>query len=116
MTVEADFTQQLVAAAPDLAPVLDEHLRDQEDELLAYVFMGDVARWLHETSTTAPARVEAVLAWLESRFVDGNFDERNLIDVGIIEMLPAAPEGDAVLSMLPRALRARAEVAGLLGL
>jgi hypothetical protein len=36
------------------------------------------------------------------------------MDVGIIEMLPALPEGAAVLEMLPPALRDRAEVAGLL--
>lgn len=114
MTVEADLTEQLVAAAPELVPLLDEHLSDQEGELLAYLFMGDVARWLHETSATAPGRVGEVLAWLEARFTTGSFDERNLIDVGIIEMLPARPQGSRILAMLPPTLRARAEVAGLL--
>lgn len=114
MTIEAHFTQQLVAAVPELAPLLDEHLRDQDGELLAYLFMGDVAGWLHETSATTPGRVGEVLAWLDGRFTDGTFDERNLIDVGIIEMLPARPEGSRILAMLPPTLRARAEVAGLL--
>ncbi len=114
MTVEAHFTEQLVAAAPELAPLLDEHLHDQEGELLAYLFMGDVAAWLAASSATAPGRVGEVLAWLETRFAEGGFDERNLIDVGIIEMLPARPKGSRILAMLPPELRSRAAVAGLL--
>lgn len=114
MTVEARFTHELMAAAPELAPMLNEHLDQEEGELLAYLFMGEVARWLHETSAIAPGRVGEVLAWLEARFTDGSFDERNLIDVGIIEMLPAHPEGSRILEMLPPELRSRAEVAGLL--
>lgn len=114
MTVEAHFTEQLVAAAPELVPLLDDHLREQEGELLAYLFMGDVAGWLHTTSVVAPGRVGEVLLWLEARFVGGNFDERNLIDVGIIEMLPSRPTGSTVLALLTPELRSRAAVAGLL--
>ncbi len=115
MKAEADFARELVETAPELSPLLDEHLREQEGELLAYLFMGDVARWLHEMSVTMPGRVSEVLAWLEGRYANGDFDTRNLIDVGIIEMLPARPQGTRVLTMLPAELRARAEVAGLLG-
>lgn len=115
MTAEADFTRQLVEATPELALLLDEHLAEQEGELLAYLFMGDVARWLHEMSSTMPGRIGEVLGWLEARYTSGDFDIRNLIDVGIIEMLPARPEGTRILTMLPAELRARAEVAGLLG-
>jgi hypothetical protein len=114
VTAEADFTRELVDAAPELAPLLAEHLQEQEGELLAYLLMGDVARWLHETSSTAPGRVGEVLAWLEDRYISGDFDTRNLIDVGIIEMLPSRPEGTRILTMLPAELRGRAEVAGLL--
>lgn len=114
MTAEAEFTRRLVTAMPELSPLLDEHLRDQEGELLAYLLMGDVARWLHDQSSTSPARTGQVLKWLEAEFTSGSFDVRNLIDVGIIEMLPALPEGRSILEMLPPALRDRAEVAGLL--
>lgn len=111
---ESDFTYRLVGAAPELTPLLDEHLADQEGELLAYVFMADVSRWLFTTSTANPGRVREVLEWLESEFSSADFDVRNLIDVGIVEMFPAAPEGVPVLEMLGPELRARAEVAGLL--
>jgi len=114
MTAEAEFTRRLIGAVPELSPLLDEHLREQEDEFLAYLFMGEVAQWLHQQSIATPDRIGEVLAWLESQFSAGTFDERNLIDVGIIEMLPARPEGSTILMMLPPELRARAEVAGLL--
>ena len=100
-------------AAPELRPLLDEHLADQDGELLAYLFMGDVAAWLHGTSASSPDRANEVLTWLENEFVAGDFAVRNLIDVGIVEMLPAMPEGRQVLMMLPSELRSRAEVAGL---
>ena len=113
MTIEADFTQRLLVAAPELQPLLDEHLADQEGELLPYLLMGEVAQWLHEHTLTEPHRVSEVLRWLEDEFVRGDFDVRNLIDVGIVEMLPAAPEGATVLDLLGPELRARAQVAGL---
>ena len=114
MTVEADFTQRLIEEAPELEPLVQEHLADQEGELLPYLLMGDIAQWLHEHSETNPGRVGELLGWLEDEFARGDFDTRNLIDVGIVEMLPALPEGAAVLDLLGPELRARAEVAGLM--
>ena len=114
MNVEADFTQRLVDQAPELQPLLEEHLADQEGELLPYLLMGDIAQWLHEHSQTDPRRVSEVLGWLEGEFARGDFDTRNLIDVGIVEMLPALPEGATVLDLLGPQLRSRAEIAGLM--
>ena len=105
----------LVAVAPELKSLLDEHLEGQEGELLPYLFMGDVAAWLDTESRVQPQRVVAIAEWLEREFVAGDFDVRNLIAVGMVEMLPAKPEGTAVLDLLGPELRARAEVAGLLG-
>ena len=114
MSVESDFTHRLVSTAPELASVLDEHLDDQEGELLPYVFMADVSRWLFSISSTDPQRAGQVVSWLESEFSGSGFDVRNLIDVGIVEMLPALPEGATILNLLGPELSARAEVAGLL--
>lgn len=113
VTVAVQFTHDLVEVVPELSSLLHEHLLDQEGELLPYVFMAEVAGWLHEQSTRSPKQVERALAWLEARFRCGSFDVRNLIDVGVIEMLPALPEGERILAMLPADLRSRAEVAGL---
>ena len=114
MNVEADFTQRLIEEAPELEPLVQEHLADQEGELLPYLLMGDIAQWLHERSRTDPRRVGEIFGWLEGEFARGDFDTRNLIDVGIVEMLPALPEGAIVLDLLGPELRARAEIAGLM--
>lgn len=113
MTAESDFTGRLIASTPELRPILEEHLADQEGELLAYLLMGDVAKWLDGQSRNDPQRASEVLAWLEQEYAAGDFDVRNLIDVGIIEMLPAVPEGAPVLDLLGPELRGRAEIAGL---
>ena len=76
--------------------------------------MADVSRWLFTMSTAKTGRTRNVLGWLESHFSGADFDARNLIDVGIVEMFPAVPEGAPVLELLGPELRARAEVAGLL--
>ncbi len=76
--------------------------------------MADVSRWLFTMSTADPGRTREVLGWLESEFTSADFDVRNLIDVGVMEMFPAAPEGAPVFQLLGPELRARAEVAGLL--
>ncbi|NYE35621.1 hypothetical protein F4692_000725 [Nocardioides cavernae] len=115
MTAESDFTERLVSAVPELTSIHREHLEDQEGELLAYVLMADVARWLDGMSRSEPRRAQQVIDWLEQEFTQGDFDVRNLIDVGIVEMLPSMPEGAAVLSRLGPELRGRAEVAGLFG-
>lgn len=114
MTTSPDLVTELLATFPELRPLVDEHLADQEGELLPYLLMGDVAQWLHDHSRTEPRRVQEIFGWLEAQFTHGDFDTRNLIDVGIVEMLPALPEGATVLDLLGPELRARAEVAGLL--
>lgn len=114
MSVEAEFARRLVALAPELEQVLDEHLEEQEGELLPYLLMGDVAAWLSERSRRESERTAQILAWIEDEYVRGDFDVRNLIDVGIVEMLPAAPDGADVLVLLGPELTSRAEVAGLL--
>lgn len=112
MSTETDVVQRLVDHLPDLRPVLDAHLADEEGELLPYVFCSDVATWLADLAQADPARAAAALTWLDDEYIAGGHDLRNLIDVGIVEMLPAVPDGQPVLDLLPPALRERAEVAG----
>ena len=113
MSMETDVIDRLVEVAPELKPALDEHLADQEGELLPYVFGYEVAKWLDAAATANRERASTVLTWLENQFADGEPEVRNLIDVGIIEMLPPVPDGRPVLDLLPPALRERAEIAGL---
>ncbi|UFN46400.1 DUF7674 family protein [Nocardioides okcheonensis] len=113
MTAETDFIDRLRAVAPEIEPALQEHLRDQEGELLPYVFSFEIAKWLDASASADTARAATVLAWLEDEFARGEFAVRNLIDVGIIEMLPSVPEGRPVLDLLPPGLKALAEDGGL---
>ena len=39
----------LVLEIPELRPMLDGHLRDNDGELLPHVFFGDVTRWAEGT-------------------------------------------------------------------
>ncbi|HEY0641843.1 MAG TPA: hypothetical protein VGD39_00370 [Nocardioides sp.] len=106
MTASQGLVTRLVDRLPDLEPLLHEHLREQDGELLPYLLLADVARWAQASFPSEPQLVGDLV-------VRGDFDVRNLIDVGIVEMLPAAPEGATVLDLLGPELRARAQVAGL---
>ena len=114
MTSESDFVMRLIDRAPELRSHLDRHLADEDGDLMPYLFMGEVAQWLSATSMQHQVHACDVLAWLEAEYVGGDFEVRNLIDVGIVEMLPATPGGDPVLHLLPKHLLQRAAVAGLL--
>ncbi len=54
-----EFIDWLVARHPDLAPILEEHLRDQDGELLAHVLFGDVTRYAADLARRAPEEPEA---------------------------------------------------------
>ena len=113
MTVEADFTQRLVEEAPELEPLVQEHLADQEGELLPYLLMGDIAQWLHEHSETDPGRVGELLGWLEDEYAQAATAEKDLIGLGFVEAIPYRPDGAPLLMRLGPELT---QVAAELGL
>lgn len=78
----------LIDAHRDLMPVLEEHLIDNEGEVLPHLVMADVIRWLvkHRDSHTDVCR--SVLTWLEREFVGGSDDVRGLITVSGVTMIP----------------------------
>lgn len=39
------FCREIVEKVPAIAPLLKEHLKDQDGELLSYLFMSAVAEW-----------------------------------------------------------------------
>lgn len=80
--------QQLVATHSALAPVLAEHLEDNFGEMLPHLMMADVVRWLVGHRDSDPAICASVLAWMETRFVEGPDDVRGLIAVSGVEMIP----------------------------
>lgn len=102
---EAALMHRLMTEFPELKPLLHEHLADQGNEMQPYLLMGVVAGWAHENSTQAPARVSQVTRWLDRQFGAGDAAIQDLIGVGFVEMLPEAPEGNAVLNLLGPKLR-----------
>lgn len=102
---ESALINKLTAEIPELKPLLQEHLLDQDGELLPYLLMADVARWAHENATQRPDRVAQLMRRLEQEFAAGDGAIKDLIGVGFVEMLPETPKGDAVLNMLGPMLR-----------
>lgn len=87
----------LVKLHPELAPVLAEHVEDNEGEVLPHLVMADVIRWLVAHCDTDPAVCRSVLDWMEERFHDGPDEVRGMIAVSGVEMIPDPGERGAEL-------------------
>jgi hypothetical protein len=80
----------LLERVPELRPVYDKHVHDC-DELLPYVFLGDVTRYvvqqirLGETGPETP--VERILGFLEQCMAFGDEHVKELVSVSFIENL-----------------------------
>lgn len=114
MTPSQDLAVRLVGEFPDLAPVMDEHLDDQEGELLPYLLMADVARWAQATYASDPDAVGRLLDWLEVEFEAAEPAEKDLIGLGFVEVIPFPPEGAPLLLRLGPHLTQVADELGLL--
>jgi hypothetical protein len=80
--------ETLVALHPELAPVLTEHVEDNEGEVLPHLVMADVVRWLVAHRNTDPAACRSIMRWMEERFHDGPDEVRGMIAVSGVEMIP----------------------------
>jgi hypothetical protein len=114
VTASENLAQRIVAAFPQLVPVMADHVADQEGELLPYLFMADVARWAQATYPSDPALVGDLVDWLEHEFVRAAAAEKDLIGLGFVETLPYPPEGSALLLRLGPELTQVARDLGLL--
>ncbi len=98
MNIEA-LIDALVVAAPELAPMLAEHLSDN-DGLLPHVFFGcdvePLAVVLHGGSEDDRARLAAMLALIETAWVADDEAATNVIAVSFLEGLA----GDGVLAAM----------------
>jgi hypothetical protein len=90
----------LVDAHRQLIPVLEEHLVDNECEILPSLVMADVIRWLIEHRRSHPEVCESVFAWLEEEFHRGPDDVRGLIAVSGVLMIPDPGQPGAELREL----------------
>jgi hypothetical protein len=113
MTPSESLVVRLVDEFPDLARVMEEHLVDQEGELLPYLFLADVARWAQATYRTAPDTVGRLADRLEAEFEAGEPAERDLVALGFVEVIPFPPEGAPLLLRLGTNLTRVAEELGM---
>jgi len=88
MDTTASFIEELLRRVPDLKPIYDEHLFDN-DALLPHVFMGDVTRF--SVAGAGNPRMEAsitnLLEHLEDGLRIGNDAVKELICVSFVENL-----------------------------
>jgi len=94
------FVRAVVADAPELTPILDEHLEDNYQELLPHVLLGDITRWLEAAAGTASAA--RVLGDLDDGLRNGSDDVRELVIVSFLENLD---DGSPLLALLTPTLR-----------
>lgn len=109
-----DFIDKLFDQFPGLRPLLDEHLDDMDGELLPYVLLADVARWAQAAYATEPAQVGALVDWLEVEWSQADADQKDLIGLGFVEVIPYRPEGAPLLARLGPELTQVASELGLL--
>ncbi len=114
MTPSQSLSTRLVDEFPELAAVMEEHLADQEGELLPYLLMADVARWAHARYPVEPGLVGRVADWLEIEFGVAAAAEKDLIGLGFVEAIPFPPEGAPLLLRLGPELTQVAEELGIL--
>ena len=78
----------LIDSHRQLIPVLEEHLEDNEGEVLPHLVVADIVRWLVAHHASQPQVSHDVLAWLEKAFTRGPDEVQGLIVVSGVEMIP----------------------------
>lgn len=103
------FVGALVHRFPELLPLLQEHLDDQDGEVLPHVFMGDLTRWLVRRFATAGAQdatLRQILGFMEDAYRSRDPEAQELLSVSLLENLPRPGEtGWEIRSIVGPALR-----------
>jgi hypothetical protein len=94
------FVQRLVAANPDLQPLLDEHLEDNFGELLPHLWTSDLAR--HVVARFQSDGPDAVAPLLEQLDKEAGRDPEvdEVLGVSLVELLPDPGEPGAEVADL----------------
>ena len=102
------FFGYLVYRNRELLPVFREHLQDQYGQVLPYMLLADMVRWMQMemSESTNELLVRRIMAELESTFED-EVDLRELLVGGFLENLPDPGEkGAELLNLLGPRMRA----------
>lgn len=78
----------VVDAHRELTPILDEHLVDNEGEILPHLVMSDIVRWMAAHVETRTEVCASILNRLDREFDRGPEEIRELIAVSAVEMIP----------------------------
>ena len=99
-TDEVVFVQGLVREVPALAPALQEHIEFNK-ELLPYLFMGDVGRFVIANASRPDSKSTLVrlVAYLEKGLANGPEEVQELIVVSFVEYLQ--DEAPAIIAIAP---------------
>lgn len=82
------FIGALIYHHNELLPVLEEHLADNDEQVLPHLVMADVMRWLVAHRMDEPRVTRSVLDWLETAYIEGDDNVRDVIAVSGVEMIP----------------------------
>jgi hypothetical protein len=97
----------------DLRGRLDEHLEDNNQEILPHVLMADYERWAEAALERAEPRLQEFLDTLEVAYRAGGPDVEELISVSFLEHLPRPGElGSELRELMGPTLRAQLDVIG----
>jgi hypothetical protein len=114
------FVKSTAARFPTLNLLLEEHVRDNLNEILPHVFFGDVTRHVlsllfAESSDGLDTQRELrdILDYLEDTYSSGDEELRELISVSFLENLPRPGEkGAQIREMVGSNLRGQLHVIG----
>ena len=82
-----EMIELLAQEYPPLRALLEEHLEDNDGELLGHVLFGDIVRWVESLSPSDP-EVRQLISDLDQYHLEGDADVQNMIGVSFIEALP----------------------------
>lgn len=117
--VESPPFPELLAGVPELGPVYDEHIEDN-DELLSHVLMADVTRFFEDHLTASYGEgpeahrsaeiVNHVLTVLEDAMMSGDPGLRELVSASFLENLDQDERYEAVKELAGPGLKRQLEV------
>lgn len=107
----ADVCTALWTAVPEFGEIIDEHLVDNDGELLLHVLFGDLTRFVLAADERGDHDVVArSLQFLDSALRHGDADVENLVAVSFVENNePWDGQAWTFISTWPEALRAEAQ-------
>jgi hypothetical protein len=111
------FVGAVVHAVPALRPILQEHLDDQEGEVLPHLLMADLERWLEREVKERPVQsagdIQGMLQFIEESFTAGDPKINEVISASFLEHFPRPGEvGSEIRGMVGPALREQLRIIG----